>query len=126
MCLTLDSEESRRLLKEGETLFGSMVPRKTWHTIPETKGYLGISESSVHNLIADGQLACIEHNNGSGERQHRRVLRDSILTYLVLNYSLSSEDVLEHIKTVLRNRSLDDLKILRDYCSALMEEGLVR
>ena len=57
------------------------VPAQDWFTLRQAGAVLGLAESTVEKLYDKGELTGHSHNAGRGERDHKRVLRVSLLAY---------------------------------------------
>ncbi|MBI5768742.1 MAG: helix-turn-helix domain-containing protein [Verrucomicrobia bacterium] len=52
-----------------------------WFTLRQAAAVLGLTESTIERLYDRGELTGHSHNAGRGERDHKRVLRASLLAY---------------------------------------------
>lgn len=71
------------------------IPPKEWFTLRETGALLGLAESTVEKLYDKKELTGHSHNAGAGERQHKRVLRVSLIAYLQRTADYTDESILD-------------------------------
>ncbi len=72
---------TRKAAAEATLELPFRIPAQEWFTLRQAGAVLGLAESTVEKLYDRGLLTGHSHNAGKGERDHKRVLRASLLAY---------------------------------------------
>lgn len=90
------------------------VPPQDWFTLRQAGAVLGLAESTVEKLYDRGELTGHSHNAGRGEREHKRILRSSLLAYALRTADYDDASLDEAFVNALRPLSAARLLALAD------------
>lgn len=79
------------------------VPPKEWFTLRESGAVLGLAESTAEKLYDQGALTGHSHNAGKGLRDHKRVLRISLIAYAIRTADYTDESLADALVACLRH-----------------------
>lgn len=87
------SANVRKKAAEATLTLPFRIPPQEWFTLREAGAVLGISESTVEKLYDKGVLTGHSHNAGSGQRDHKRVLRAALIAYAIRTADYDDESL---------------------------------
>ena len=85
------------------------VPPQDWFTLRQAGAVLGLSESMAEKLYDGGQLTGHSHNAGRGLRDHKRVLRTSLIAYAIKTADYDDDSLTDALTACLPNLSPETL-----------------
>lgn len=94
-----------------------LASERTTFKICEAAELIGMSARFVEDRFDDGELYGHEHNGRAGKRFSKRIVRESLLGYLVRTANYDSEMRLAMARQVLDAFAPADLRTLRDHIS---------
>lgn len=83
----------RRRAAEQTLALPFRVPPQEWFTLQKAGDVLGLAESTAEKLYDRGDLTGHSHNAGKGLRDHKRVLRVSLIAYAVRTADYTDESL---------------------------------
>jgi hypothetical protein len=69
------------------------IPDRAWFSLKMAGGVLNLAESTVEKLYDKGELTGHSHNAGRGLRDHKRILRVSLLAYAIKTADYTNESL---------------------------------
>ncbi len=95
---------------------------RTTYRISEVAEIIGMSPRFVEERFDEGDLYGHEHNGRAGKRMSKRIIRESLLAYLVRTANYDSEMRLDLARQVLDTFAGEDLRRLRDHISNRLQD----
>jgi hypothetical protein len=85
------SAKARNAAAQATLTLPFRIPPQEWFTLRQAGAVLGLAESTIEKLYDQGALTGHSHNAGSGQRDHKRVLRTSLVAYAMRTADYSDE-----------------------------------
>ena len=102
------------------------LPRRPMLRPEEIGEFLGVDQKTVTRIFGKKavklapDLMGIEINGGTDERQHRRILRDSVILYYALKANYTPDEFRARLFEVLTNCSTRDLVLIQQAIGELL------
>lgn len=90
------------------------IPPLEWFTLRQAGAVLGLAESTVEKLYDAGHLTGHSHNAGRGLREHKRVLRVSLIAYAMRTADYDDASLTEALINCLTHLPAETLLAVAD------------
>jgi hypothetical protein len=90
-----------------------------WFSLQQAASVIGIGESMVEKLYNQGRLKGHSHNAGSGQRDHKRITRVSLIAYLVSTADYTDESLGDELVACLTHLPPETLVRIAKQAQAL-------
>lgn len=96
------SARTRKAAEQATLELPFRVPAQEWFTLRQAGAVLGLAESTMEKLYDRGVVTGHSHNAGRGEREHKRILRASLLAYALRTADYDDHSLDEAFVAALR------------------------
>jgi len=116
------SAATRKRAEQATLELPFRVPPQDWFTLQQAARAIGLGESATEKLYDQGQLTGHSHNAGSGLRDHKRVLRVSLVAYLLRTADYEdTHSLVDSLLSSFRHCPLSILELLAAGIAKLIE-----
>lgn len=115
------SSATRKRAEQATLELPFRVPPQDWFTLQQAGKVLDLGESAVEKLYDQGQLTGHSHNAASGQRFTKRVLRVSVVAYLIRTADYDAHSLADSLLGSFRYCSLAILEQLAAGIAKLIE-----
>lgn len=112
---------TRRSAEQATLELPFRVPPQEWFTLQQAGKVLDLGESAVEKLYDKGELTGHSHNAATGQRFTKRVLRVTLIAYLIRTADYTEDSLCDALIGCLRHLPLSMLQRVAAACAKLIE-----
>ncbi len=113
----------RRAAAENTLTLPFRIPPQEWFTLRQAGAVMGLAESTVEKLYDRGEFKGHRHNAGKGVREHKRILRASLVGYMIRTADYTDESFADQYIAALSYFPRETLLRISAQAQALAYQG---